>query len=314
MSNIVNTIGVVSGVFTIITFFKDGIFGGPPDPAGATVRIKAGVPELLNEGDSLGGSIDKIYAFGTDNKYLGQSDGCDIGTGGLCTRTVDQTSPGKHSRYISVSNNADATCISWISVLQHDGLNNGAWSGDIGYGCGQAWYNSIERAGEKSDGSAYIPKCTWLDADYTNGIANAALKFDVFAYSNLVGDTINSNAACASTIFDSTTGPIPGIPGGRIANRPLWMTEQLIISNFTSQTADQLCNSAKSWGPDFIGPDGKFCDMSSKTLAPLCAMEDIDGCVEMDEGEGTLKKRMNVARRSTSAVHKSYKKIDKWGQ
>jgi hypothetical protein len=92
------------------------------------------------------------------------------------------------------------------------------------------------------------------------------------------------------------------------------MTEQLIMSNFTSQPAEELCNSATSWGPDFIGPDGRFCDMASKTLAPLCATEETDGCVEVDEEKGTLKKRMNVARRSASVEHKSYKKISKWGQ
>ena len=86
------------------------------------------------------------------------------------------------------------------------------------------------------------------------------------------------------------------------------------MSNFTSQPAEQLCNSATSWGPDFIGSDGRFCDMNTKTLSPLCSSEDIEGCVEVDENEGTLVKRMNVARRSANVVHKSYKKISKWGQ
>ena len=86
------------------------------------------------------------------------------------------------------------------------------------------------------------------------------------------------------------------------------------MSNFTSQPAEQLCNSATSWGPDFIGSDGRFCDMNTKTLSPLCSSEDIEGCVEVDENEGTLMKRMNVARRSANVVHKSYKKISKWGQ
>ena len=86
------------------------------------------------------------------------------------------------------------------------------------------------------------------------------------------------------------------------------------MSNFTSQPAEELCNSATSWGPDFIGSDGQFCDMGSKTLIPLCSSEDVDGCVEVDENEGTLVKRMSVARRSANVVHKSYKKISKWGQ
>lgn len=91
------------------------------------------------------------------------------------------------------------------------------------------------------------------------------------------------------------------------------MTEQLIVSNFTSQPAAELCNSETSWGSDFIGPNGQFCGMGSKTLTPLCSSQDVDGCVEVDEQGGTLVKRMSVARRAARVVHKSYTKISKWG-
>jgi hypothetical protein len=91
------------------------------------------------------------------------------------------------------------------------------------------------------------------------------------------------------------------------------MQDQLIMSNYTSQPAEQLCTSETSWGPDFIGHDGNSCDMSAKTLLPLCSTRDVDGCVEVDEEQGTLVKRMNVARRSANVVHKSYGKISKWG-
>lgn len=91
------------------------------------------------------------------------------------------------------------------------------------------------------------------------------------------------------------------------------MQDQLIMSNYTSQPAEELCTSETSWGPDFIGLDGNFCDMDAKTLMPLCSSQDVHGCVEVDENEGTLVKRMNAARRSADVVHKSYKKISKWG-
>ena len=86
------------------------------------------------------------------------------------------------------------------------------------------------------------------------------------------------------------------------------------MSNYTSQPAAELCNSATSWGPDFIGSDGKFCDMSTKTLAPLCSTEDVEGCVEVEEAKGNLVKRVRVARRATDVVHKTYAKISRWGQ
>ena len=91
------------------------------------------------------------------------------------------------------------------------------------------------------------------------------------------------------------------------------MTDNLIMSNHTSQPAEQLCSSETSWGPDFIGPDGNFCDMDSKTLMPLCSLKDVDGCVDVDEGAGQVIKKRTIARRSANVVHKSYGKISKWG-
>jgi hypothetical protein len=285
---------------------------------------------------------------------MGQSKGCKIGPGGMCEKIIEQPTFGVRAGYIGVSNNDDATCIAWISVEQSDETKGGgAWTGDIGYMCGQAWYNSVEPAGKLKEGTEYtgppyVPKCTWIDGDHTNTIENAALKFDVMAYGENVPDTANADA-CAPTIYAADSAPIagksflpsfdlpstlvcgyrsqlvwtnllntslPGLPGKRSIHhrqRPHWMQDQLIMSNYTSQPAEQLCTSETSWGPDFIGHDGNFCDMSAKTLIPLCSTRDVDGCVEVDEEQGTLVKRMNVARRSANVVHKSYGKISKWG-
>lgn len=104
------------------------------------------------------------------------------------------------------------------------------------------------------------------------------------------------------------------LPGKRDAPvRPTWMTNALIVSNYTSQPAEQLCNSDTSWGPDFVGHDGNFCDMETKTVTPLCTSQDVNGCIEVDEDQMKVVKRSRVARRSARVVHKSYKKISKWG-
>jgi hypothetical protein len=57
--------------------------------------------------------------------------------------------------------------------------------------------------------SEYIPKCTWIDADHTNDIAIASLKFDVSAYGENVQDTVG-NDACAATLYGPDSGPIAG--------------------------------------------------------------------------------------------------------
>jgi hypothetical protein len=362
--------------FTIQDFAN---LGHPPlsrPPRTDRRRLKPGKPLPTSQASqrnppnwqhpTQGGSINKIYAFDERNGYAGQSDGCSIASGGTCEKTVDQSVPGRRGGYISVSANNDATCIAWITVKQDDGTKGGIWTGDIGYGCGQSWYNSVEPAGtlqEKDwyevDGvihKEYVPKCTWIDADHTNDIANAALKFDVGAYeSENVEDTFGRDAQCSATIYGGDSGPIAGKcgktntshalfdlrmdgwtvqltttfsssctaqPGKRSPttataihkrSRPTWMADNLIMSNFTSQPAEQLCSSETSWGPDFIGPDGNFCDMEKKELTPLCAVSDVEGCVEVDEDAGHVVKRRTVARRSANVVHKSYGKISKWG-
>lgn len=126
--------------------------------------------------------------------------------------TVDQSVAGRRAGYISVSNNDDATCIAWITVQQPDNTQGGAWTGDVGYQCGQRWYNSVEPAGRLKDeqgGGEYVPKCTWIDANHSNDIASAALKFDVSAYGENVVDTANSDA-CAPTIYGADNGPLAG--------------------------------------------------------------------------------------------------------
>ncbi|OAK98030.1 hypothetical protein IQ06DRAFT_226338 [Phaeosphaeriaceae sp. SRC1lsM3a] len=323
MTAYVNAIGIFGSLLTTIGFIQSNIPANA-DPQGATVAIKAGLPPLDKEGDSLSGSINKIYAFDERNGYAGETGGCNVDSGGICTKVVDQSTAGRRAGYVSISNNNDATCIAWITVKQFDGSFGGAWTGDLGKACGQSWYASVEPAGrykkegdgpDAATGDEYVPACTWLDGDHTNDIGAAALKFDTAAYGEKVSDTIG-NDACKFTIFGSDNGPIAAQPGRRrrsSKDRPTWMTEQLIVSNYTSHAAADLCNSATSWGPDFVGVDGMFCDMGSKVLTPLCAAKSVDGCVEIDEGSGTLNRSISVAKRAANVAHKSYKKIQHWG-
>jgi len=88
------------------------------------------------------------------------------------------------------------------------------------------------------------------------------------------------------------------------------MENRLIISNHKEHTAANLCGSATSWGPDFVGSDKQFCDMGSKTLSPLCSEKDIDGCVNLDQAGAVITER-SVARRKVSTV-KSYSRVSVW--
>lgn len=90
------------------------------------------------------------------------------------------------------------------------------------------------------------------------------------------------------------------------------MQKKLITSNITSHKSSNLCNSATSWGPDFVGSDGYFCDMETKTLTPLCITENVDGCMEIDNSQKKVTKRSNVPRREVSTDLKSYEHVDNW--
>ncbi|KAI1464084.1 uncharacterized protein F4812DRAFT_444512 [Daldinia caldariorum] len=65
---------------------------------------------------------------------------------------------------------------------------------------------------------------------------------------------------------------VPAMPKGQ-ANR-------LVVSNNEQHTAEELCGSATSYGPDFLDlKNEKFCRMSDKTLWPICSSsQEAEGC------------------------------------
>ncbi|KAI5211474.1 hypothetical protein E4T38_01481 [Aureobasidium subglaciale] len=156
------------------------------------------------------------------------------------------------------------------------------------------------------------------------GCPYASLKFFVNAYSTEVQNTYHQDLSCSATIFGPDTGPISGVPnyspkvkrsGPSVnqapATRRPWMRKRLIVSNLTNQTAEDLCGSATSWGPDFVGSDGKFCDMSTKKVSPLCSNEHVEGCVEMNQDRSVITKR-SITRRTVETT-KTYDVVSTWG-
>ncbi|KAK5173155.1 uncharacterized protein LTR77_003277 [Saxophila tyrrhenica] len=315
MSGFIDAIGLLSGGLTIAAFLQSNLPSN--SPAGASVQVKAGLGD--DSSSNLKGTIDHVYAFDYNNNYLGQSGSCGIGSdGGSCQVTVDQSSPGTQADYISIANGNDATCVSWVSVTQYDGT-----PGDIGKNCGLLWYYGNQEAGTYPDedgGGPWRPHCAWFDGDHTNGFQYAAMKFTVRAYGELSKKTLSQNEGCSATIFGTDNGPINGIPAtpaSKRSNRPAkraqpnrlaWIKKRLVKSQYPEQTAEQLCNSKTSFGPDFVGSDGKFCDMETKALSPLCSNEDVDGCVVAHQN-GTL---TVAASNRAHAVVKTYDVVSDW--
>jgi hypothetical protein len=91
------------------------------------------------------------------------------------------------------------------------------------------------------------------------------------------------------------------------------MEEKLVISNFTGHRAEYLCGSVTTWGPDFVGSDGQYCDMEVRTLTPLCTGEEpVDGCFDIDHSSKTVLKRTTIGRREVQLPHKSFKYVSYW--
>lgn len=93
-----------------------------------------------------------------------------------------------------------------------------------------------------------------------------------------------------------------------------WMDTELIVSeNQWDHNATELCNDKMSYGPDFIGSDGYWCDMDKRQVLPICKFHQVEGCIELDFDSNALKKRSTVARRNLLSHHKSYESITNWG-
>lgn len=133
--------------------------------------------------------------------------------GGVVDTVIESLSNAARAEYIGISVAKDAVCVAWIGVSQYDNIAGGAWTGDIGYECGQAWYANKEMAGylDEDDKEEYTPKCTWLDASLEEGTKSASLKFYTAAYGEKVKDTVENKAACDYTLWGEDDAPISGM-------------------------------------------------------------------------------------------------------
>jgi hypothetical protein len=84
----------------------------------------------------------------------------------------------------------------------------------------------------------------------------------------------------------------------------------IIHSAHPGHSAKQLCESATSYGPDAISEvEQLFCDMSTKTLYPLCSPQVTKGCFDTD----VVSLRISLSKRFEGANPKNYHRVQKWG-
>ena len=228
-------------------------------------------------------------------------------------------------------------CISDINMAWGDGQKY-AFSGDWFKYCNMWWYHSnINLA--TSDGQPYQPACGWLDSDASQGHLLAGFRVAMLELQNVPNENPWSSndvqSFCTQTFHFSGTSTGPYLQGNLDTNAigagekrsvPYYLQNQttsstkagqhrkkIIISHHEGQSALDLCSSQKSRGPDFVSvKEQVYCDMTHKTVHPLCSNTVRRNCFSIDHDAIQVKKRRHTQDRAET-VHRQYHKVETWG-
>ena len=90
---------------------------------------------------------------------------------------------------------------------------------------------------------------------------------------------------------------------------PSGLEQVLVVSDIEAHSAEDLCTSGSSFGPDFVSQyEKKFCDMATKTTHPLCGGSVQTDCFDIDQAGKKLRKRGWKG----SGVSKAYQNVHSW--
>ena len=330
----------------ITDFFSEG---GDKEPPGynsqdSVVRVRVGLDDGGAEKD-LGGNVPLIVGSTTNDVFVGNSK-----KGGHITDGTfyDIAIPGKRQTPILdiTAGGNDGICISDINMVWGDG-SRFAFSGDWFRWCNMWWYHSnIDLF--TSDGAPYQPPCGWLDGDASEGHKLAGFRVNMLALQNMTNNpdrswNVNDTQSYCTNAFhfsgskaaayrsgnldttgdgskgekrhldtrNSTTQPYS--PGLRNSSHP----RTLIVSAHENQSAQDLCDSDKSLGHDFVSTsEGKYCDMNTKRVYPLCSDTATRKCFSVDRKNRSIRRREvgnGHAVGFGERVHRNYHKVESWG-
>ncbi|KAL8711714.1 MAG: hypothetical protein Q9220_003885 [cf. Caloplaca sp. 1 TL-2023] len=344
----VQMIGPISETLTQVVQFSILDFFSPSQDSSSSkgtsqntlVRICAGADDGGAQKD-LGGNTPFVVGWDTNLKRVGDTAHEGMGfihdgqfanveiSGGRQTPTLDFTAWG-----------TDGICISDVYMKWADNQAF-AFDGSWFKWCNMWWYHSSISL-TTSTGDEFRPPCGWLDQDKSEGHALVGFRVDMLELQNIP----NKNAwgkddvqeYCHETFKFSgssqgqylqgnldTTGD--GNKGqrrdvsssGSATNKTLAITDsngqrrKLVVSDFEGQSAQELCDSDKSRGPDFVSmAEGKYCDMSEKKVYKFCSDHTRRECFSLDEGGKRLKRRGGLKDKNDS-VQREYGEITRWG-
>ncbi|KAL4880359.1 hypothetical protein BJY04DRAFT_80531 [Aspergillus karnatakaensis] len=283
MAEIIQAIGVVSGILGIVNFgisnFKD-----TTEP-GSTIKLAIALDGEPGGTTDAGGDLPDVRVFNNFGEFKGMvADPGHVDDGSVGTIEIDHENQGVYSLF---SANNDAICIAWATVSwsEASGGNKFAVSGDYGEACGGTWFES--NMWTDTDQS-YMPKCFWIDANGDQPKTGFQVRWPRFAAKEF--DEANTDPAniCNDIDFGFRTEQDPSVvnfwvPGkqrreqndrrmrARREVRAPWTASQLVISDNKQHSANRLCDSETSMGPDFAHTGERvFCDMGAKIKYPFC--------------------------------------------
>ena len=330
----------------ITDFFTEVGNKDPPsyDPQDSVVRVRVRLDDGGAE-NNLSGATPVIAGSTASDALVGIS-----GVGGYIKDGTfyDIAVPCKQQTPILdiTAGGDDAICISDINMIWGDG-SKFALSGDWFKWCNMWWYHSSINL-FTGTGAPYQPPCGWLDGNGSEGHKLAGFRINMLALQNMtnnpdrpwgIDDTQKyctdafrfSGSAMAAyrsgnldTTGDGTKGEKRQLSAGNQTVGPYSPSvnnghhqRTLIVSTHKGQSAQVLCDSAKSRGHDFGSkPEGKYCDMSTKMVYPLCSDSATRNCFSIDKQSKSISQREignGLGNGSRNRVHRRYHKMINWG-
>jgi len=117
-----------------------------------------------------------------------------------------------------------------------------------------------------------------------------------------------------SVDFEAET-TVNGTNAQLVANGRKLFQGQLNKSGSAQHSAKALCESATSFGPDFVNvEEGYFCDMDAKRMWPLCTDEITNNCFN-NAANKMIGGKKNSRRDDVTGeriIHKRYDKVSQW--
>jgi hypothetical protein len=184
MAAILNVIGFIGGIASVVPFLTNLL---APDPKDATnIRLVLGAS--VDTAASFGGNTPGASLWDFDGNAIGFTDGSStiLPQGNFVDITVNPGTAGNiQAAYVSISNGGnDAICIAGLAVTFPDGARAG-FSTNVAAACGALWSNSHTPVlDQQASGQVDNPKCIWIDRDGSNGIPHQGMALHLPSFSN----------------------------------------------------------------------------------------------------------------------------------